>query len=185
MRKMGPLGPAPPLPLLKASLHSHQQQLSPCGRLPEACSIKSHLCTEGQTPSNASINTREAGAAQESPDTVFLLHCKDLHSLEKHPRGSPISQQHPAQQDSILQTEPQKSSPMCSPLPPHCSWLALCRALAGHTWRPTSRHSSAGWSKEQSQTPNCRLVRWVHARETKDRKSLKCTAGIHTPIMFL
>lgn len=72
-----------------------------------------------------------------------------------------------------------------APLPPHCSWPALCRALAGHTWRPTSRHSSAGWSKEQSQTPNCRLVRWVHARETKDRKSLKCTAGIHTLTMFL
>lgn len=39
-----------------------------------------------------------------------------------------------------------------APLPPHCSWLALCRALAGHTWCPTSRHSSTGWSKEQSQT---------------------------------
>lgn len=72
-----------------------------------------------------------------------------------------------------------------APLPPCCSWLALRRALAGHTWRPTSRQSSAGWSKERSQTPNCRLVRWVHARETKDRKSLKCTAGIHTPTMFL
>lgn len=54
MRKMGSLCSAPLLPLLRAGLYSRWQQLSPYGRLPKACSIRTCLYTKSQAPSDAS-----------------------------------------------------------------------------------------------------------------------------------
>lgn len=141
----------------------------------ETLQIHTHICMYGCTaqcgfeqPSGWTAGAHSAG------ETISILASYVMFSATL--KAPFISLQHPMHQGNVLKAEPEKSTPF----PPLLSWMALSKP----TGVPYGVLLPGKLSKEQSQSPGCRVLRWVHVRETKDWKSLKCTAGIHTPAMF-